>query len=691
MSSNRLEETKSPYLLQHADNPVDWYPWEVEAFEKARKEDKPVFLSIGYATCHWCHVMAHESFEDPEVAELLNNAFVNIKVDREERPDIDNTYMTVCQMLSGRGGWPLSIFMTPDKKPFYAATYIPKRGRFGRPGLMELVPRLKELWEEDREKIYDSAGEIASAFQQSLETDTGESLDESVLNDAYQAFFGQFDSENGGFGSAPKFPSAHNLVFLLRYGRLYGQEDAVAMVEKTLTQLRLGGIFDQVGYGFHRYSTDARWLVPHFEKMLYDQAMLLNAYCEAWQATKNPLFRQTAEEIVEYVARDLRSDRGGFYSAEDADTEGEEGKFYVWDIDEIRITLDEEEAELAAEVYNLKEEGNYREEAGGGLTGKNILHLEQTLSRLAEKHDLSAKQFKAKLALINEKLLKQRSKRERPLLDDKILTDWNGLMIASLAKSARTLGDSEHLNLAVNAANFILDELNTEEGLMHRFREGEAAIPAFADDYAFLIWGLLELYETTFEIDYLRKARELNTHFIENFWDNGTGGFYFTDENHETLMGRKKEWFDGAMPSGNSVAMNNLLKLGRLTEQDELEQMADQLSQAYSGMVKASPTGFGQALQAVLFATGTTYEIVIAGEKKSDQTRKMVDRLRDLYIPNRVLLLKEPGDTSIEKIAPFTKNQTTVDGKTALYICRNYSCRSPVTEPGKIEESLKTG
>src|SRR5699024_616417 len=567
---NNLAGESSPYLLQHAHNPVDWYPWGAEAFEKARQEDKPVFLSIGYATCHWCHVMAHESFEDEAVAALMNNSFINIKVDREERPDIDNTYIRVCQILTGRAGWPLTILMTPEKKPFYAATYIPKTGRQGQPGMMELLPRLIQLWDEERNKIHESALEITRAFQQSIEPQNSQALPDTILKDTVDKLSQQFDRVHGGFGGQPKFPMPHTLSFLLRYSHAFDDEEAKVMAEKTLTGMRRGGLFDHIGGGFHRYSTDPKWLLPHFEKMLYDQAIHLLAYTEGYQSTGNPLFKQTSEEIAGYLLRDMQDDNGGFYSAEDADSEGEEGTFYVWSVEEVRKILSVADAELAIEVFNMQEDGNYADESTGKRTGKNILHRTKTLAELADERNLDEKMLRQKLGHIKEQLFEAREKRERPFLDDKILTDWNGLIIAALAKACRTLNHNHYITQAERAANIIFDQLTTEKGrLLHRYRKGEAQVAGTADDYAFLIWGLLELYESTFATDYLKKAVDLQEVFLQSHWDEEHSGFFLTSTESEQLLGHKKEYMDNSLPSGNSVAAMNLLRLGRITATPE--------------------------------------------------------------------------------------------------------------------------
>lgn len=688
-NQNRLASESSPYLLQHADNPVNWYPWGDEAFEKAREEDKPVLVSIGYATCHWCHVMAHESFEDEEIAELMNRAFVNIKVDREERPDIDNTYMLVCQMLTGSGGWPLNVFLTPDKKPFYAATYIPRQGRHGRPGMRELIPWISKLWTDEREKITNSSDEIISAFQKSNAFESSDLLGEEILDEAYRQYHGQFDEEYGGFGSSPKFPSSHNLMLLLRYAKRNPDSDALSMVTKTLTQMRMGGVFDQIGWGFHRYSTDREWLVPHFEKMLYDQALLLIAYTEAWQLTKNELFRQTADEVVAYLDRKMLDGDGGFYSAEDADSEGEEGKFYVWSIAEIREILSTAEAELAIEVFNFTEDGNYQDEASGRRTGKNIPHLTKSLAELADERDMEVDQLRSTLASIRQKLLNARQDRVAPLLDDKILTDWNGLMIAALAKAGSVFEDKEYVKKAEECWQFIASEMFVDGALKHRYRNGDVAIDAHADDYAFLIWGLIELYEATFKSEYLQEAVSLNRQFIDLFWDTEAGGFYFTSESAEELLGRKKEVYDGAIPSSNSVAMLNLLRLGRMTGNTEWEEMADIANKLFAEDVRGAPTGFGAALQSVEFTSGDVQEIIIAGKRDAPETLSMVQSLRNQFLPGSVVLLKEPEDEKIEELAPFLSGFEMKDGKATAYVCQNYSCELPTTDPQRMIELIE--
>ncbi|HKK44804.1 MAG TPA: thioredoxin domain-containing protein [Balneolaceae bacterium] len=689
---NRLAEESSPYLLQHADNPVDWYPWGEQAFKKAKQEDKPVFVSIGYATCHWCHVMAHESFEDEEVAAMMNEAFVNIKVDREERPDIDNTYMLVCQMLTGSGGWPLNVLLTPDKKPFYAATYIPKSGRHGRPGMRELIPWISDLWKNEREKVTKSTNEIVNAFQKSTGFSQGNLLNGNILKKAYQQFEQQFDEAHAGFGRAPKFPSAHNLMLLMRYGVKNKHSKALSMVEKTLTRMRMGGIFDHVGLGFHRYSTDRKWLVPHFEKMLYDQAILMLAYTEAWQQSRNKLFRQTAEEIAAYVLNKMQDDHGGFYSAEDADSENEEGKFYVWTVSEIRDILPTADAELAIEIYNLSKRGNYADESSGQRTGKNIPYLTKTFEKLAQDRDMKREELIERIENIRQKLTAARDHRVHPLLDDKILTDWNGLMIAALARAGSAFGNEQYINQSERCWEFIASKLLPEDdNLKHRYRKGDVAIDAHADDYAFLIWGLIELYEATFKTDYLEQAINLNQKFIEEFWDDREGGFFFTSAIGEKLLGRKKEIYDGALPSSNSVAMLNLLRLGRLTGNTSWEEKTDKMNQLFAESIRKAPTGFGFALQSVDFASENSREIIIVGKRDKPDTQNMLDVLRNEFLPNTIVLLKTPDDKKINELATFLSDFDMKNGRATAYVCQNYSCEFPTNDPEKVKELIYKG
>ena len=688
---NRLIFEKSPYLLQHADNPVDWYPWGPEAFEKAQKENKPIFLSVGYSTCHWCHVMEHESFEDMEVARLMNEAFVSVKVDREERPDIDSLYMTVSQMMTGGGGWPLTIIMTPDKKPFYAATYIPKETRFGQVGMLDLIPRIDELWSTRRDDVLSSASQITAALKQISPEAPGEALGEPVLSLAYEQLVSNFDEQHGGFGGAPKFPTSHNLLFLLRYWKRTSDENALDMVERTLQAIRRGGIYDHIGFGFHRYSMDSQWLVPHFEKMLYDQAMLAMAYTEAYQATGKGEYAESAREVFSYVLRDMTAPEGGFYSAEDADSEGEEGKFYLWTYEEIQKALTSEEVDLAVKVFNVEKDGNFSEQTTGSKTGGNILHLTASPKELASELEMSEQEFQEHLEAIRQKLFIYREKRAHPHKDDKILTDWNGLMVAATAKGARVLDEPQYATAAKDAVDFILENMSTSDGrLLHRYRDGEAAIPAHVDDYVFLIWGMLELYETTFEVHYLERALALNNDLIEYFWDDNSGGFYFTADDSEELIIRQKDISDGAIPSGNSVAMLNLLRLGRITANPDFEEKAAKIGRIFSGNVSQLPLAYTQLMVAVDFAMGPSYEVVIAGDSQANDTREMLQAIRRRFIPNKVVILRpiEQESPEIVQISPFTKEHTSIDDKATAYVCRNYMCTLPTTDVNKVLELL---
>ncbi|MGZ7095993.1 MAG: thioredoxin domain-containing protein, partial [Methanobacterium sp.] len=559
--SNHLVNEKSPYLIQHMQNPVDWYPWGDEAFSKAKEENKPIFLSIGYSTCHWCHVMAHESFEDKEIGQLMNETFVSIKVDREERPDLDNIYMTVCQLMTGGGGWPLTIIMTPDKKPFFAGTYFAKKSGFGRPGLKDLILNVKELWNTKPEEVSTSADALIDALHKISDTSSGDELNPEVLDTCYKALSENFDDIYGGFGKAPKFPAVHNLLFLLRYWKRSGKDRSLKMVTETLDSMHNGGIYDHLGFGFHRYSVDQKWLVPHFEKMLYDQAMISAAYIEAFQATGEEEYKNTADKIFEYILRDMKSPQGGFYSAEDADSEGIEGKFYVWTKKEIIDVLGEDEGEFASKVFGVTEEGNFKEESTGEKTGANILHLENSFEDMTEIFGISKEELKKKVLEIRNKLYEHREGRIHPQKDDKILTDWNGLMISSLAKGAYVFKEDKYLKAAINAADFILNKMLMNDRLMHRFRDGESAIEGNLDDYAFMIYGLLDLFEASFNVKYLKSALLLVDTLLDHFWDVENGGFYFTADYAEKVLVRKKEIYDSAIPSGNSIMMLNLLRL----------------------------------------------------------------------------------------------------------------------------------
>jgi len=684
-TSNRLMYEKSPYLLQHAENPVEWYPWGEQAFQTAKKQDKPIFLSIGYATCHWCHVMAHESFEDEEVARLLNRNYIAIKVDREERPDIDKIYMSVCQALTGRGGWPLSIFMTPEGKPFFAGTYFPKSSRMGMPGFMDIINQIAALWQGDRERLLRTSKEITNHLR--ARPDSGASvqaLGSETLKKGYIQFERAFDPSWGGFGTAPKFPTPHHLTFLLRWDKRIHNSRALEMVEKTLDAMRRGGIFDQIGFGFHRYSVDEKWLVPHFEKMLYDQALLAMAYIEAYQVTGKVKFAEVASEIFTYVLRDMMAPHGGFYSAEDADSEGKEGLFYLWTPQEVKRHLGEELGDLFCRLFDISEAGNFEE-------GRSIPHMPMSPQIFAEKQGMDPTRLEAALKDARSTLFDIREKRTHPLKDDKILTSWNGLMIAALARGYQAFGDQGYAEAARRAADFILKNLRTAEGrLLRRYRQGNAAYPGYLDDYAFLVWGLIELYEATFEIPYLEEAVALNEAMIGIFWDKQDGGLYFTGKGNESLITRTKEIHDGAIPSGNSVAALNFLRLGRMTGSIDLEQRAAQLLRAFSGQVNDHPMGYTQLLIALEFMVGPSQEIVIAGDPSLEGTQVMINTVQRSFLPNKVLLLRPHGSEGkrLASLSPFVEAMGSVNNQPTAYVCEGYACKTPITDLAALKAAL---
>jgi uncharacterized protein YyaL (SSP411 family) len=678
---NRLITEESPYLLQHAYNPVQWYPWGEVAFEAARKEDKPVFLSVGYSTCHWCHVMAHESFEDAEVAKLLNQSFICIKVDREERPDIDHMYMAVAIGMTGRGGWPLTVIMTPEKKPFFAATYIPKKGRYGQAGMVELIPKIKEIWNGNRNELLDSADRIVDSLRQSQNlVAKSRDLDVSYLARGYQSLASIYDARNGGFGNAPKFPAPHNILFLLRYWRRTGDDQTLEMVEATLQAMRMGGIFDHVGFGFHRYSTDAEWSLPHFEKMLYDQALLAIAYTETYQATGKEEYARTVREILEYVLRDMTNSEGGFYSAEDADSEGEEGKFYSWTAEELEEVLDKEDLKLLIRLYDVHEGGNYE-------LGRNILRQMSTFSDAAAILKKPESELHDSWKRIRALLFQARAGRIPPLKDDKILTDWNGLMIAALAKAAQALDAPQYAAAAKRAADFLYDKMQDSEGkLLHRYR-GTAGLQANLDDYAFLVWGLIDLYETVFEVKYLETALQLNQAMMQNFWDSDHGGLFFSPRDGEALPLRRKEYYDGAVPSGNSVAMQNLLRLMHLTGDPVLEKSAMDLSRSIFAAAGEQPVGHTMMLCALDYALGPTCEVALVGSAEDSGMTEMLRTIRSRFLPNKAVVLV--SGQGIAEISPFTKDLVQLEEKATAYICSDHVCQLPTTSLEKMTDLLE--
>ncbi|MDD2586778.1 MAG: thioredoxin domain-containing protein [Syntrophomonadaceae bacterium] len=670
--TNQLIKEKSPYLLQHAHNPVDWYPWSEEAFSVAKKEDKPIFLSIGYSCCHWCHVMERESFEDQEVASLLNEDFIAIKVDREERPDIDNIYMEVCQGLTGHGGWPLTIIMTWDKKPFFAATYIPKEGRSGLAGLMELLPEVANIWKTRRSAVLESSNKISQWLSKAKPNISRQGVKTETFDLAFENYSQVFDEVYGGFGQAPKFPSPHNLYFLLRYYFFTGEEQALKMVEKTLISMYRGGMYDHIGFGFARYATDSRWLVPHFEKMLYDNALLAIAYLETYQITGKAIYARIADEIFTYVLRDMTSPRGAFYSAEDADSEGEEGRFYVWSVDEITSLLGAEKGQYFCDLYGI--------EKGGNFEGKSIPNLLKRLITEEERNHIEK---------LRQELFNYREKRVHPHKDDKILTSWNGLMIAALAYSSRVLGKPEYLNAAGRAADFLLAELRREDGrLLARYREGEALYPAYAADYAYLIWGLIELYQAGFNPLYLKAALELNADLVKYFWDQEEGGFFFYGEDAEQLLARPKEAYDGALPADNSAATLNLLRLARITGNVELENRAVECLHCFGSQINATPRAYAFFLVAALYYSNPGREIVLSGDIDSADSQAMFQEINKLFLPDTVLVFKQTDNEEITDLVPFADSMDMINGQTAAYLCSNFTCQQPTTSPEQLVNYL---
>ena len=656
---NRLINEKSPYLLQHAYNPVDWYPWSQEALDKAKAEDKPIFLSIGYASCHWCHVMEEECFSDTEVAALLNQSFVCIKVDREERPDLDAMYMAACQAMGRSCGWPLNILMTPKLNPFFAASYIPKHSGRGLTGMLDLVPQVMQIWKMQRAQLEIVGADIKSRIEAMEKRTPQKELSKEILQDAYDRLTLDFDSENGGFGGAPKFPRPQNILFLLRYYARTGEKKALDMAENTLRQMRLGGIFDQIGLGFHRYSIDSEWLVPHFEKMLYDQALLTLAYIEAYQVSGAGKYMITAKETIDYCIRDLFRQQGGFYSAQDADSEGEEGKYYLWTMQEILDALPPSDADLAVHLFGLKAEGNFP-----GSKGKNILHLAEPLDELASYKGLTIDELIIRLGKIQNTLFEIRKKRVAPAIDDKVLTDWNGLMIAALAKAGTVLNQPNYLSAAIKTADFMLNQMRQGDVLYHRYAKGQTAIEGFLDDYAFFTFGLIELYEATFEDKYLQAAADLTKIMVAKFWDKN-GGFYQT-QNSEAAMPKIKQLYDGAVPSGNSVALQDLLWLSRLTDEPSYDTMAAQMTRTFAQEIEGAPEAYTFFLSAADFLIGPSYSVTLVGDLKEKDTREMLNALRKHYLPSTVIALKYPSKTGL--------GYQQIEGKATAYVCQNQTC-----------------
>jgi uncharacterized protein len=673
-SSNRLINETSPYLLQHAHNPVDWYPWSKEAFEKARAEDKPVLVSIGYSACHWCHVMEHESFEDEATARIMNEHFVNIKVDMEERPDVDQIYMTFVQLTTGRGGWPMNVFLTPEKLPFFGGTYFPPTQRYGMPSWPQILMSIAEAWRERRDELMNSAGEILGELRRmGISEPAGAGVTTDQLDSAFASFTRSFDRTNGGFGGAPKFPPSMSLEFLLRHWKRTDDERAVEMVKFTARKMAEGGIYDQLGGGFHRYAVDAIWLVPHFEKMLYDNAQLIRIYLHLYQITRDDMFRRVAVETLEYVKREMLDESGGFYSSQDADSEGEEGKFFVWTAAEIDAVLGEDDARIFNFFYDVSAEGNFE--------GKNILHISYTREAAARALKIEEAKLDDVLERSKRTLFELREKRIKPFRDEKILTAWNGLMLAAFAEAGSILGNEDYKNVARRNADFLLENLQHEGRLLRTWKDGRAKLNGYIEDYANLADGLIHLYQATGEILYLSEAKRLADLMITEFWDGDDGGFYFTANDHEELIVRNKDFYDNATPSGNSSAADVLLRLAKFYGEEKYERFATTVLRLTSNQLKRYPQGFGRALSAMEFHLSRVMEIVVVGERGNPLEREV----STTYLPNSVIALADRGS---EAGLPLLEDKRMIDDRPTAYICEGFVCRRPLHDLSDLQRQL---
>ncbi|MDZ4857518.1 MAG: thioredoxin domain-containing protein [Candidatus Hydrogenedentes bacterium] len=684
--TNRLAHETSPYLLQHAHNPVNWYPWGEEALEKARVEDKPIFLSIGYSACHWCHVMERESFEKEDVADILNAHFISIKVDREERPDIDEIYMTAVQILTGSGGWPMSVWLTPELKPFYGGTYYPPEDMYGRPGFKTVLNSIAQTWKERRDEVSKSADQLTDYVKQTTSAKAAEpgELSYALVEGAVNELRSTFDPHYGGFGGAPKFPSAPSIAVLLRHYYNTGDKQSLEMAAFTLTRMFNGGMYDHLGGGFHRYSVDAQWLVPHFEKMLYDNAQLVPVYLEAFQATGDPLFARVAREVLDYELRDMQDPGGAFHSTEDADSEDEEGKFYVWKQDEIMDALGDADGYLFCQFYNARPGGNFSSHEKYHA-GKNILHITRPADVVAKEFSMSTGDFEKKIAECRAKLLTGRAKRVRPGLDDKVLSSWNGLMISALAQGYQVLGDSRYRDAAERAAKFLMNDMREDGVLLRTHRKGESRLPGYLDDYAFTSLGLIDLYEATFDAQWLDAADTLAKEMVEHFWDKEAGAFFSTTENHKHLLTRTKPTYDGAEPSGNTMAATALLRLAKLRDNKDYFDKAHTVLKLNVENMSGAPRGFMKMISAVDFIVNAPKEIAIIGPANGEDTRALLSALHAQFVPNKVVAFAESADGTN---MPLLQGKTLVNGKAAAYVCKDYACQAPVTSPEEFVKLL---
>jgi uncharacterized protein YyaL (SSP411 family) len=695
---NRLAKEKSPYLLQHATNPVDWFPWGTEALEKAKKEDKPIFLSVGYSSCHWCHVMENESFEDEQIAKILNENFVPIKVDREERPDIDEIYMKAVMSLTGTGGWPMNVFLTPELKPFYGGTYFPPEDRMGMPGFRRVLESLAQVWKNDRNEVEHSASQATQMLSEVYQRPRADKsqLSKFALDACYASLVESFDEQQGGFGSSPKFPMPTYLSFLLKYYASSKQKKtrSLEMVLKSLRRMAHGGIFDQLGYGFHRYSTDRSWLVPHFEKMLYDNSQLAKLYLEAYVITKDDFFKESAAKTLSWILEEMTdSQTHGFYSGQDADSPEGEGAYFVWTMDEVNEALGNlsRKARMFSTYYGVSQSGNFE-------NGKNILHVTRNLMDIEKAFGVEEEEAEKMLEESRHELLKERLKRPKPLVDDKVLTSWNALAISALAYAFQVTQDERYLEAARGAANFILTKLTGENSheLLHRYRDGESAIDGTLEDYAFLVGALIDLFESDFDPKWLEEALAFNGKMVELFHDKALGGFYLTKAETKDLVVRPKEATDGVIPSGNSVAAMNLLRLAEFSARVDLRDMAERTITAFWSNIEFHPTEFTSMLQALDYLLGKTKEVVLVYDEKSEKEgRGMVNEVYQRYIPNKILVVAQLQDQAadrtsrLEKVVPtLLEGKTMVDGKPTAYVCEGFSCKKPATALEELKLQL---
>jgi len=675
--TNALIHETSPYLLQHAHNPVDWHPWGEEALARAKREDKPILLSFGYSACHWCHVMAHESFENEEIAALMNKYFVCIKVDREERPDLDTIYMAAVQRMTGRGGWPMTVFLTPDQVPFYGGTYFPPEDRHGIPGFRRILLGVAQAYRDRRDDFHRAVHEMERALRNSGNPDAVPGkLDPAVLDSAVSGIIRNYDARFGGFGSAPKFPPSMALSFLLRSYLRTGEERYLEIVNTTLTKMACGGMYDQIGGGFHRYSVDAQWLVPHFEKMLYDNALLSRVYIDAWLMTRNDLYRTIAEETLDYVAREMTSPEGGFYSSQDADSEGKEGLFFLWRADEIKAILGDADGNLFCRYFGVTPEGNFE--------GKNILFVPRPADVVARLNNVTEERVREVIRRGRRMLFQVRESRVKPGRDEKILTAWNGLMLRAFAEAANALDSEEYRRIAVRSGEFLLATLRVEDGLLRSYINGQARFRAYLEDYAFLSDGLLSLYEATFEARWFREAESLAEQMIRKFWDPQGKGFFFTPEDHETLIHRPMEFYDNAIPSGNSAAASALLRLWRYSGEDKWLRYAVSIMKTAAGMMQEYPSAFPYMLCALDFYLAKATEIAVVGDPGDPQTRELLNEIFHCYYPNKVVACGIGNDV------PLLQNRPQIQSRPTAYVCRNFACDLPVTAARDLGERLKS-